>query len=228
MAVPAGLGSDPSPQAGRHRGIGGDGRVSDSLHPMRRRVGLLGGTFDPPHLGHLVVAECARVELGLDEVRLLVAGDPYQKATTSPTADRVAMVEVAVADDDHLGIDLIELERDGPTYTADTLTALTAREPEVDWYFVLGEDAAAGLSTWHRVEEAFALATFVVVTRPGDEAPDPSTLPRALVHLEIPQLEVSSTQLRERFAAGRATRYLVPLAVDTYIRTHGLYGAPDG
>jgi nicotinate-nucleotide adenylyltransferase len=228
MAVPAGLGSDTSPQAGRHRGTRGAWSVGGSLPSMTRRVGLLGGTFDPPHLGHLVVAECARVELGLDEVRLVVAGDPYQKATTSPTADRVAMVEAAIAEDDHLGIDLIELERDGPTYTADTLTELTAREPGVEWYFVLGEDAAAGLSTWHRVEEAFALATFVVVTRPGDEAPHPSTLPRAVVHLEIPQLEVSSTQLRERFAAGRATRYLVPLAVDAYIRAHGLYGAPHG
>lgn len=195
---------------------------------MRRRVGLLGGTFDPPHLGHLVVAECARVELVLDEVRLLVASDPYQKGTTSPTADRVAMVEAAVAEDDHLGIDLIELEREGPTYTADTLAALTAREPDVDWYFVLGEDAAAGLSTWHRIEEAFALATFVVVTRPGDEAPDPATLPRAVVHLEIPQLEVSSTQLRERFAEGRATRYLVPIGVDAYVRDHALYGGADG
>lgn len=195
---------------------------------MTRRVGLLGGTFDPPHLGHLVVAECARVELDLDEVRLLVANDPYQKATTSPTEDRVAMVRAAIADDDHLALDLSELERDGPTYTADTLAELTDREPEVAWYFVLGEDAAAGLPTWHRVEEAFALATFVVVTRPGDAAPDPARLPGALVHLEIPQLEVSSTQLRERFAAGRATRYLVPLGVDAYVRAHGLYRDDDG
>jgi nicotinate-nucleotide adenylyltransferase len=194
---------------------------------MTRRVGLLGGTFDPPHLGHLVVAECARVELALDEVRLLVASDPYQKATTSPTEDRVAMVEVAIAEDDHLRVDLIALERSGPTYTADTLAELAEREPDVDWYFILGEDAAAGLPTWHRVEEAFALATFVVVTRPGDAAPDPATLPRAVVHLEIPQLEVSSTQLRERFAAGRATRYLVPLGVDAYVRSHALYGDVD-
>ncbi len=195
---------------------------------MTRRVGLLGGTFDPPHLGHLVVAECARVELELDEVRLLVAGDPYQKATVSPTAERVAMVRSAIADDAHLALDLSELQRDGPTYTADTLAELTAREPDVEWFFVLGEDAAAGLPTWHRVEEAFALATFVVVTRPGDAAPDPASLPGSLVHLEIPQLEVSSTQLRERFAAGRATRYLVPLGVDAYVREHDLYRDDDG
>ena len=195
---------------------------------MTRRVGLLGGTFDPPHLGHLVVAECARVELELDEVRLLVAGDPYQKSTTSTSEHRLAMVRAAVADDEHLTVDARELDRSGPTYTADTLAELTAEVPDTRWFFILGEDAAAGLSTWERVEEAFALATFVVVTRPGDAAPDAATLPDEIVHLEIPQLEVSSTELRERFAARRATRYLVPLAVDAYARAHGLYGDDDG
>ncbi len=190
---------------------------------MTRRVGLLGGTFDPPHLGHLVVAECARVELALDEVRLLVAGDPYQKSTTSPPHQRVAMARAAVAADEHLRVDDRELHRSGPTYTADTLQELSSEEPGTEWYFVLGEDAAAGLSTWHRVEEAFARATFVVVTRPGDTAPDDSVLPAAILHLEIPHLEVSSTELRQRFAADRATRYLVPLAVDAYVRAHELY-----
>ena len=195
---------------------------------MTRRVGLLGGTFDPPHLGHLVVAECARVELGLDEVRLLVAGDPYQKSTTSSPQDRVAMARAAVAGDEHLSVDARELDRQGPTYTADTLKALTVEEPDTAWYFVLGEDAAAGLATWHRVAEAFALATFVVVTRPGDTGPDDAVLPAAIVHLQVPQLEVSSTQLRERYAAGRATRYLVPLAVDRYVRSEQLYPKRGG
>ena len=192
---------------------------------MSRRVGLLGGTFDPPHLGHLVVAECARVELDLDEVRLLVAGDPYQKSTTSLPEHRCAMVEAAVADDEHLSVDRRELARTGPTYTADTLAELTAGEPDTVWFFILGEDAAAGLSTWARVEEAFALARFVVVTRPGAQAPRAVDLPGPLLHLEIPQLEVSSTELRARFARGGATRYLVPPAVDRYVRDHGLYGA---
>jgi nicotinate-nucleotide adenylyltransferase len=195
---------------------------------MSRRVGLLGGTFDPPHLGHLVVAECARVELALDEVRLLVAGDPYQKSTTSTPEHRVAMTAAAVADDDHLRIDDRELARDGPTYTADTLAELGRDEPDVAWYFILGEDAAAGLSTWDRVAEAFALARFVVVTRPGDRGPEPTSLPGPVVHLEIPQLQVSSTELRARYADGRATRYLVPLSVDAYIRSRSLYGGPRG
>ncbi|MEX2550326.1 MAG: nicotinate-nucleotide adenylyltransferase [Nitriliruptoraceae bacterium] len=195
---------------------------------MSRRVGLLGGTFDPPHLGHLVVAECARVELALDEVRLLVAGDPYQKSTTSSPGDRVAMVAAAVAEDEHLRVDDRELAREGPTYTADTLAELGHEEPDVGWYFILGEDAAAGLSTWDRVDEAFALARFVVVTRPDARGPEVASLPGPVVHLEIPQLQVSSTELRARYEDGRATRYLVPLPVDAYIRSRSLYGDPHG
>lgn len=197
-----------------------------SLAAMIRRVGLLGGTFDPPHLGHLVVAECARVELGLDAVRLLVAGEPWMKGT-APTsaAARTAMARVAVADDPYLVVDDREVRREGPTYTADTLAELHREEPGADWFFVLGEDAAAGLSRWERSDEALALATFVVVTRPGVGTPVGRRLRPQLVHLQIPQLEVSSTQLRRRFAAGLATRYLVPDAVDRYVREHGLYGA---
>jgi nicotinate-nucleotide adenylyltransferase len=192
---------------------------------MSRRVGLLGGTFDPPHLGHLVVAECARVELGLDEVRLLVAGDPWMKKATVAAEERVAMAHAAVADDPYLCVDDREVRRDGPTYTADTLAEIRAEEPETKLWFVLGEDAAAGLASWKRVDEAFAQATFVVVTRPDSPVPDSAILPDEVVHLEIPQLEVSSTELRERFARGRATRYLVPVGVDAYVRAHGLYGA---
>jgi nicotinate-nucleotide adenylyltransferase len=195
---------------------------------MTRRVGLLGGTFDPPHLGHLVVAECARVELDLDELRFLVAGDPWMKSTVSPVADRVAMVRAAIDDAEGFALDDREVHREGPTFTADTLAELHAEEPGTDWWFVLGEDAADTLHRWERVADAFALATFVVVTRPGHRAPARERLPAEVVHLEIPQLEVSSTQLRARFAGRHATRYLVPDGVDRYVRRRGLYGATDG
>jgi nicotinate-nucleotide adenylyltransferase len=195
---------------------------------MGARVGLLGGTFDPPHLGHLVVAECARVELDLDEVRFLVAGDPWMKSTVSPAADRVAMVRAAVAGAPGFVVDDREVGRGGPTYTADTLDELHREEPDTGWWFVLGEDAAWTLPRWDRVAEAFALATFVVVTRPGHDAPPRSLLPGDVVHLQIPQLEVSSTQLRARFSGRHATRYLVPDGVDRYVRDHGLYGAARG
>lgn len=193
---------------------------------MNRRLGLLGGTFDPPHLGHLVVAECARVALGLGEVRLVVAGDPWMKGSApSPPDVRLALVEAAVAGDEHLVADARELARPGPTYTADTLAELAAEDPGAELFFLLGEDAAGELPAWERIDEAFALATFVVVTRPGKHAPAPEALPGPVVHLEVPQLEVSSTELRERFASGDATRYLVPDAVDRLVRELGLYGA---
>ena len=191
-----------------------------------RRIGLLGGTFDPPHLGHLVVAECARVELGLDEVRLLVAGEPWMKSAVSDAHDRVALVAAAVTDAPGLVCDAREVGRPGPTYTADTLAELRAEDPDAEYFFVLGEDAAAVLPAWDRIADAFALATFVVVTRPGNEPPDEASLPGPIVHLEIPQLSVSSTDLRARFARGGATRWLVPPAVDAEVRRRGLYGAP--
>ena len=194
----------------------------------RRRVGLLGGSFDPPHVGHLVVAECALVELGLDEVRLIVAGEPWMKPAVSPAADRLALTRAAVHDSVDLVVDDREVRRGGTTYTADTLAELHAEEPDSDFFFVLGEDAAASLPDWERAEEAFALATFVIVTRPGSPAPDESSLPGRVVHLEIPQLRVSSTELRERFADGRATRWLVPPSVDAEVRRRGLYGSGPG
>ncbi len=193
---------------------------------MSRRIGLVGGTFDPPHLGHLVVAECALVELGLDEVRLLVAGEPWMKSAVSSAADRTALVEAAVADAPGLVCDAREVGRAGPTYTADTLAELRAEDPDAEYFFVLGEDAAHALPEWERIADAFALATFVVVTRPGNEPPDESLLPGPIVHLEIPQLYVSSTDLRARFARGGATRWLVPPSVDAEVRRRGLYGAP--
>ena len=193
---------------------------------MSRRIGLVGGTFDPPHLGHMVVAECALVELELDEVRLLVAGEPWMKSAVSSASDRVALVEAAVADAPGLVCDAREVGRAGPTYTADTLAELRDEDPDAEYFFVLGEDAAHALPEWERIADAFALATFVVVTRPGNEPPDESLLPGPIVHLEIPQLYVSSTDLRARFARGGATRWLVPPSVDAEVRRRGLYGAP--
>jgi nicotinate-nucleotide adenylyltransferase len=191
----------------------------------RRRIGLLGGSFDPPHVGHMVVAECALIELGLDELRLVVAGEPWMKPAVSPVEDRLGLVRAAVDDLPGLVVDDREARRGGPTFTADTLAEVRGEEPDADLFFVLGEDAAWDLPEWERVEEAFALATFVVVTRPDSPAPDESRLPGPVVLLRIPQLRVSSTELRDRFADGRATRWLVPPAVDTEVRRRGLYGA---
>lgn len=190
---------------------------------MTGRVGLLGGTFDPPHLAHLVVAECARVSLGLDEVRLLVAGDPWMKTRISPAADRVAMARAAVADDPNLVVDDRETRRDGPTYTAETLEQLTDEEPGASWFFLLGADAAARLPEWHRVEDARAMATFVAVTRAGYDLALTHPVHAGVETLEVPHLDISSTALRHRVAAGLAVRYLVPSPVFDYIAGRGLY-----
>lgn len=193
-----------------------------------RRVGLLGGTFDPPHLGHLVAAEEARVELGLDEVRLLVAGDPWMKEGESPAEHRVAMTRIAVGDDADLVVDVREVERGTATYTADTLAELTAEEPRTGWFFLAGVDALRELPRWHRAEEALALATFVALTRPGYTLDRDHELLADLEVLEMPLIGISSTELRARVAAGRAIRYLVPEGVHRYIVEHGLYRPGHG
>ncbi len=202
-----------------------EGTLLVALRVMKR-IGLLGGTFDPPHLGHLVVAEGVRDAMGLDEVRLLVAGDPWMKRTTSTAGDRVRMCELAVAGDAHLAVDDREVHRAGPTYTADTLHELRATEPDVDWTFVLGADAAARLPEWDRVHEALDLARWVVVGRPGTSWPDHELADR-LTRVEVPLIGVSSTDLRERAAAGRSLRYLVPDAVRDHVRRQRLYVPVD-
>lgn len=198
------------------------------MAPNDHRIGLLGGTFDPPHLGHLIAAEQARVGLGLGQVRLLVAGDPWMKSTTSASRHRVAMVELAVADHDHLVVDDREIRRQGPTFTADTLEELRNEQPRCEFLFLLGADAAAKLPEWSRAEEALARATFVALTRPGYELDTTTPLLGKVQTLEVPTIGISSTDLRHRFAHGDAVRYQVPRAVEDYVRAHGLYGLRDG
>ncbi|MFA9446547.1 nicotinate-nucleotide adenylyltransferase [Egicoccus sp. AB-alg6-2] len=189
---------------------------------MLRRVGLLGGTFDPPHLGHLVVAESARIDLELDEVRLLVAGDPWMKPVVTPARHRVEMARLATVEDRFLTVDARETRRAGPTYTVDTLEELHASEPHTEWCFLLGADATARMGEWHRIDDARPLARFVVVTRPGHDLHLAGSA--GVERLAVPAVAVSSTELRDRYAAGRATRYLVPDRVDRYVREQRLYG----
>ena len=195
-------------------------------HMTRERIGVFGGTFDPPHVGHLVVAINVGHALGLDRVLLVVANDPWQKAHTavSPALDRLAMVEAAVAGVPGLEASRLEIDRGGPSYTADTLAALNGAFPAADLYLVLGSDAAAALPTWERVEEVRRLATLVVVTRPGAEAAAP---PAGWDHrvVVVPRLDVSSTDLRARVADGRPTEYLLAEPVVRVVRERRLYAA---
>lgn len=164
--------------------------------------------------------------LRLDEVRLLVAGDPWMKETTSPAETRVELVRAAVEGNPHLRVDDREVRRDGPTYTADTLEQVTAEEPGTRWWFILGMDAANALPRWERVEAALDLATFVAVSRPGHD-PDLAGAPGdQLERLAVPLIDVSSSGLRERVRRGEAVRYLVPDGVLALIDEYGLYAEP--
>jgi nicotinate-nucleotide adenylyltransferase len=190
-----------------------------------RRLGLFGGTFDPPHVGHLVTAVNVRHALDLDAVVLMVANVPWQKEGTrqiTPAEDRLAMVAAAVRDVPGLVPGRHEIDAGGPSYTADTLEVLAGEFPGVELFTIIGDDAAAGLQTWTRWTEVVERSRLVVVDRPGA----PVELPGGVdwIHVEVPRLEVSSTDLRARFTDGRPLDYLVTQPVLDVIRARGLYG----
>jgi nicotinate-nucleotide adenylyltransferase len=189
------------------------------------RLGVFGGTFDPPHVGHLVSAVNVRYELGLDRVLLVVNNVPWQKAdtrTVSPAEERFGMVAAAVAEVEGLEASRVEIDAGGPSYTADTLAALLHDDPTRELYVILGADAAAGILTWERCEEVRDLATIVAVERPGAE---PAAAPSGWqwTTVEVPSLDVSSTDLRARAADGRPLDYLVTHEVADWIEARQLY-----
>ncbi|MGB8858791.1 MAG: nicotinate-nucleotide adenylyltransferase [Ilumatobacteraceae bacterium] len=191
---------------------------------MPQRIGLFGGTFDPPHVGHLVTAVNVRHALHLDVVILMVANVPWQKAGTrpiTPAAARFAMVQAAVAEVEGLEAGRVEIDHGGPSYTADTLEFLAHAHPGASLFTIVGDDAAAKIETWERYAEVADRSTLVVVDRPGD----PVQLPEgfAWVRVEVPHLEVSSTDLRDRCRDGRPLDYLVTEPVLDVIRDLGLY-----
>jgi nicotinate-nucleotide adenylyltransferase len=192
----------------------------------RERLGIFGGTFDPPHVGHLVTAVNVRHELGLDRVLLVVNSQPWQKVGTraiTPAEDRFALVEAAVEGVEGLEASRIEIDRGGMSYTADTLAQIAAAEPgDPELFVILGTDAAAGLPTWERIDEVRVRATVVVVERPGAREVEP--LPGwSWRRVEVPRLEVSSTDLRARVVDGRPLDYLLTRRVMDCIRARGLY-----
>jgi nicotinate-nucleotide adenylyltransferase len=188
------------------------------------RIGLFGGTFDPPHVGHLVTAVNVRHELSLDLVLLMVAGTPWQKTASraiTPAHERAAMVEAAVAGVEGLEVGRVEVDHDGPSYTADTLAVLGVLHPGAELYTIVGDDAAAGLHSWERYEEVVERSRMVVVDRPGA----PLALPGDVqwLRVEVPRLDVSSTDLRRRFVDGRPLDFLLTQPVLDVIRSRGLY-----
>lgn len=199
------------------------------------RLGVLGGTFDPPHLGHLILAEEARTRLQLQSVLFVPAGDPWRKADQRVTSaeHRLAMVRLMVALDPGFEVSTIEVEREGPSYTVDTLAALHRQHgPGLELYFILGEDALHDLTQWKEPARILSLARLAVAGRPGDEGWPGADLEaivpglsERIVPLAMPTIDVSSTGVRERARAGLSLRHLVPQSVEEYIRRHGLYRA---
>ncbi len=194
----------------------------------RRRVGVMGGTFDPIHHGHLVAASEVQAEFDLEEVIFVPTGQPWQKSDriVSAPEDRYLMTVVATASNPRFSVSRVDIDRGGPTYTIDTLRDLHALRPDAELFFITGADALAQILTWHDAAQVFELAHFVGCTRPGTTI-DATTLAGLPVDgvtmLEIPALAISSTECRERAQRGEPVWYLVPDGVVQYIAKRGLY-----
>ena len=204
-------------------------------HHRRRRIGILGGTFNPPHLAHLVIAEECRQNRDLDEVWFLPTGRPPHKKVPQ-LADgklRVSMLEELIQAADGLSVCPVELDRPGPSYTVDTLEALHQRHPAYDWYFIIGSDMITYFNTWHRFHDLQNLVTFITVMRPGytlDDLPQFHSCfsPAAWRKLQrfqtvTPQMEISSTKIRERIRQHRPVWHLTGHEVASFIDRHSLY-----
>ena len=195
---------------------------------MTERIGVMGGTFDPIHHGHLVAASEVADRFDLDTVIFVPTGQPWQKAAkkVSPAEDRYLMTVIATASNPRFRVSRVDIDRGGDTYTIDTLADLRAQYPDAELFFITGADALASIVTWRDWDRMFDLAQFVGVTRPGYELTE-AMLPEVhqeRVHLiDVPAMAISSTDCRERSAAGRPVWYLVPDGVVQYIAKNDLY-----
>lgn len=185
-----------------------------------KRVGILGGTFDPPHLGHLVIAEETRLALDLEEIWFIPSyTPPHKKSARSSVEDRINMVNRAIEANPSFTLNTIEVERLGKSYTFDTMTALDNSYPAIDFYFIIGADMVEYLPQWDRIDELINLVTFVGVKRPGYHLK--STYP--IVEVDMPLIDLSSTFIRNRLANRKSVHYLIPERVYSYIKEKQLY-----
>jgi nicotinate-nucleotide adenylyltransferase len=189
-------------------------------------IGLLGGSFDPVHHGHLIVGQVAAEQLRLDVLRFVPAREqPFKRGRHGTSAEhRAAMLSLAVAGMQGLEVELSELDRPGPSYTVDTLRALRQREAGEEIILLLGADAAADLPAWREADEIPQLARIVVFARPGSAVP---RSPLVSTVIQVPAIDISATEVRNRVRQGQSVRYWVPDAVAEYIRTHRLYLDPE-
>nr|WP_084796062.1 nicotinate-nucleotide adenylyltransferase [Pseudonocardia asaccharolytica] len=192
---------------------------------MQRRIGVMGGTFDPIHHGHLVAASEVADLFTLDEVLFVPTGQPWQKTErdVGPAEDRYLMTVIATASNPRFSVSRVDIDRGGPTYTTDTLADLHAALPDAELYFITGADALAQILSWRNVHELFGYAHFIGVTRPGYELGNEHLPDGAATLVEVPAMAISSTDCRRRVAKGRPIWYLVPDGVVQYISKRGLY-----
>ncbi|WP_326552428.1 nicotinate-nucleotide adenylyltransferase [Micromonospora sp. NBC_01813] len=193
-----------------------------------RRVGIMGGTFDPIHQGHLVAASEVAERFALDEVVFVPTGDPWEKAgvTVSPAEDRYLMTVIATASNPQFQVSRADVDRPGPTYTVDTLRDLQAAYgPKAQLFFITGADALEKILSWKDAAAMFELAHFIGVTRPGFELSDDHLPADTVTLVEVPAMAISSTECRARVAAGKPLWYLVPDGVVQYIAKRRLYDA---
>lgn len=186
-----------------------------------KKVGILGGTFNPPHFGHLIMANEAYHSLGLEEVRFMPnAAAPHKEVHGADTAQRLKMTELAIEDFPQFRIEDFEIETGGVSYTYNTIRQLVEQESDKEFYFIIGGDSVNQLNSWHRIHELADLIQFVGIGRPGyDSATD-----FPVMMIDSPEMHLSSTMLRERVAANRPLTFFVPEKVEAYIRKEGLYG----
>ncbi len=193
---------------------------TESVIP-KQRIGILGGTFNPPHIGHLIIAEQVCQQLGLKKVLFMPDAKPphvdHKEAIAA--TDRKKMVALSIADNPHFQLEDCELRRGGISYTFETIKALLQKHPDYEIYFIIGGDMVAYLPKWHKITELVKLVHFVGVRRAGY----PTSSPYPILWVDVPLIQISSTQIREKVAAGDSIRYLVPDAVKEYIHKEGLY-----
>ena len=189
------------------------------------RVGIMGGTFDPIHHGHLVAASEVESLFELDEVIFVPTGEPWQKSErrVSTAEHRYLMTVIATASNPRFWVSRVDIDRAGPTYTIDTIRDIAAQRPGAELFFITGADALGQILTWKDADEALKLARFVGVTRPGYELSDAHLPTDSVMLLDVPAMAISSSDCRERVAAGRPVWYLVPDGVVQYINKHALY-----
>jgi nicotinate-nucleotide adenylyltransferase len=196
-----------------------------SEQAQSKRIGIMGGTFDPVHHGHLVAASEVQSQFELDEVIFVPTGKPWQKSTqtVSSAEDRYLMTVIATASNPRFSVSRVDIDRGGVTYTIDTLRDLRAQYGDAELFFITGADALEQILTWREVDELFGMAHFVGVTRPGYDLRDHHLPSGAVSLIEVPAMAISSTACRARVAAGQPVWYLVPDGVVQYISKRSLY-----